>query len=100
MSSRVMNMTLSFDSAKALRQIHAQVRRIRSRVFTLPTKTGKSYPIKKTYERRGEFSSEQFGQNTGRTPEGINFHPGLPEQFFAQRLPNGALMQRLLTQVD
>ena len=72
MSSRVMNMTLSFDSAKALRQTHAQVRRVRSRGFTLPTKTGKSSAIKKTYERRGEFSAEQLGQNTGRTPEGIN----------------------------
>ena len=60
MSSKVMNMTLSFDSAKALRQRDAQARRVRGRVFTLPTKTGKSSPIKKTYERSREFSGEQL----------------------------------------
>ena len=61
MSSRVMNMTLSFDSAKALEETQAQVRRVRSRVFTLPTKTGKRSRFKKTYESGGEFSGKQFG---------------------------------------
>ncbi len=91
MSSRVMNMTLSFDSADALRQTHVQVRRVSSRGFTLPTKTGKSSPIKKTYYRRGEFSGKQFGQNAGRTSEGINLHPGLPEQGYPEVAQRGVL---------
>ena len=80
MSSRVMNMTLSFGSPKALSQKVAQARRVGDRGFTLPTKTGKSSPIKKTYQRSREFSAKQLGHYACRTPQGINLHTGLPKQ--------------------
>ena len=43
-----MNKTLSLDSAKVLRQLLTQVRKEKSRGFTPPTQTVKSFRIKKT----------------------------------------------------
>ena len=53
-----MNKTLSLDSAKVLRQLLTQVRKEKSRGFTPPTQTVKSFRIKKTCESYYDIASE------------------------------------------